>query len=297
MSFSASHAALEGFRLIGRRPLAMVLWAVTMLVFVVALVALFLAVSWPALAEISLRKHELLGPSDALRLLRPLGAGVAAILPLALILNGVLLAALYRAVLQPERSGFGSLRLGADELRQVVVCIFQLLLQIVFAAAFLAPLAVVWTAVVNKGELGGAGVLLPAVALPLLIVLAVWVAVRLSLAGPMTHAEGAIRFLDSWRLTRGRFWSLLGTYLLANVLGLVLYFVGSMVADAVLAAAGGLNAFHAETLSELAAITPRIGVALAAYLLLQLLLSTLQFAVIYAPQAAAYRDLTREGAA
>ena len=41
---------------------------------------------------------------------------------------------------------------------------------------------------------------------------------RFSLAGVMTSAERRQRVSDSWRLTKGRFWRLLGCYGLAVVL-------------------------------------------------------------------------------
>lgn len=294
MSFSASHAAFEGFRLIGRRPFSVVLWTVTLLVFCAALVALLLAVAWPTLVEIDGMKKETLDHAAALRLFGPLGLAVAAIVPLALLMNGVILAALYRAVLTPEKVGFGYLRLGADELRQVVVCLLQFLLAVAFVAVPVAAvvhlrLAVAftpghWAAVV----LGGLAALL----------LFVWVGVRLSLAGPMTLAESRVRFLKSWSFTRGRFWPLFAMYVLANVLACVVYFVGSMLAEAALAAFGaaGTFAYRDHDLPDLAAITPQIGVGLGVYFLVQMILSTVQFAVAYAPQAAAYRDLSQERA-
>lgn len=42
----------------------------------------------------------------------------------------------------------------------------------------------------------------------------IWLAVRLSLASPLTFDTRRVRVFGSFALTRGRFWSLLGAYLL-----------------------------------------------------------------------------------
>lgn len=292
MSFSATEAAFEGFRLIGRRPASLVLWSLFVLVSCAAMIGLFLVVAWSALADLGLKAEEVMVPADVLRSIAPLGLAVALIVPLALLMNGVLLAALYRAVLQPGKVGFGYLRLGGDELRQVVVILLQFLMAAVFVAVPTAALA--W---LHAGDFDGLG---PGRWLAIVLTglgvlgLYLWTGVRLSLAGPMTLAAGRVRFFRSWALTRGRFWPLFAMYLLATVLSLVIYFVGAMVAEAVLAAFEGRAAFYAEGAPDLAKVTPQVAGGLAVYLLLQLGLSTLQFAIAYAPQAAAYRDLTRD---
>ncbi|NEX94094.1 hypothetical protein [Caulobacter sp. 17J65-9] len=292
MSFSISHTGLEGFRLIGRRPVSVALWALVMLVFCAAIVALFLAVAWPTLAALDGLKDETLGHAEALRLFGPLALAVAAVLPVALVMKGVLLAALFRAVLKPEKVGFGFLRLGGDELRQVVVALLQSLIAIVlvfgpvFAIVHL-DLAFPFTA----GQWAAA--VLGCVAAFLLYV---WVGVRLSLAGPMTLAAGRVRFWKSWTLTRGRFWPLLAMFLLANIVALVIYFVGDMVTEAALAAFGVPFHFSYDTdqlphVAELT-LTSKACIGLGVYFLLQMVLAAVQFVVAYAPAAGAYRDLT-----
>ena len=44
---------------------------------------------------------------------------------------------------------------------------------------------------------------------------AIYVGVRLSLAGPATCAEGRLVVFESWTMTHGHFWRLLGAYVLA----------------------------------------------------------------------------------
>jgi hypothetical protein len=124
----------------------------------------------------------------------------------------VLFSAAYRAVLQPERDRAAYLRLGMDELRlfgliafMILGAIIGMLLLIVVAAVLIGGLVIMFGA--------GAGWLTFAIAYALMIGLALWAMVRLSIAGPLTLLRGKITIREAWRLTRGRFWTLFGGYL------------------------------------------------------------------------------------
>jgi hypothetical protein len=49
----------------------------------------------------------------------------------------------------------------------------------------------------------------------------VWVTLRLSLAGPITFTERQFRLFESWTLTRGNTWRLLGVGVIISVVGFV----------------------------------------------------------------------------
>ena len=57
----------------------------------------------------------------------------------------------------------------------------------------------------------------------LCIGIVVWV--RLSLAAPATCAQGRLIVLQSWSMTKGQFWRLLGSYVLAFAIGAVVFVV------------------------------------------------------------------------
>jgi hypothetical protein len=108
MAFSASDAAFEGFRVVRRRPLALVFWALAYLVIYAATFAL----AGPAIVSMG-AQAEAIGAADPASfeafepLLRSYMALVAVVMPVALVLGAVLYAAVARAVLRPTESSFG----------------------------------------------------------------------------------------------------------------------------------------------------------------------------------------------
>ena len=138
----------------------------------------------------------------------------------------VLFTAAMRSVLRPAAPGIAFLRLGADELREIGLGLFLLILGYVGAIILSLVAGLVLVLIMTV-----AGVLSPVVAVGA-IALAVlpafcWFAVRLSLAFPLTLLRGAITIAESWRLTRGRFWSLFGGFLLLYLIAMLLALGGA----------------------------------------------------------------------
>nr|QQZ51743.1 hypothetical protein JKL49_13035 [Phenylobacterium glaciei] len=75
-----------------------------------------------------------------------------------------------------------------------------------------------------------------------LAVAMIWAGVRLLLATPMTFAEHRIAILDSWRLTKGHFWSLFGMTILAIIFYIMVWLLFSIISYATVAIAGGNEA-------------------------------------------------------
>jgi glucan phosphoethanolaminetransferase (alkaline phosphatase superfamily) len=121
----------------------------------------------------------------------------------------------------------------------------------------------------------------------------IWVAVRLSLSGPATFAERHIRVFESWILTRGVFWRLLGAYVLSLALVIVVMLLALVIYAAIAAVmlGGDLSqigkVFQPDTSSLTSYFTP----AMLIYLVFGAFLGALQNAVIYAPPAVAFREL------
>ena len=94
----------------------------------------------------------------------------------------------------------------------IVTEIAVILLVVVGAVAF------VGLSHVGSMPAGSLGIVIVVAVMALIFIPLAVVAVRLSLAGPMTFAQRRVRLTGSWALTRGRFWSMFGAYLLAGVL-------------------------------------------------------------------------------
>lgn len=152
-----------------------------------------------------------------------------------LVLYCVLLTAAQRAVLRPEESGFAYLRLGADELRQIGLSIF---LGIVFSVVYLVATLILGIIAIAVGGVGagaggagaetgfGLGMILGVIAV-LCLMLYLWV--RVSLAFPLTLLRRRFVLGEAWRLSRGRFWTLLGGYLVLMITVIVISILVSLL--------------------------------------------------------------------
>lgn len=291
--FSASDAAFSGFRISWEHPVALAVWAV--LAFVISLVySLFLSVSaGPAFADLQAHGMPPANSPEALTLVRELLPTYAALLIGLLVIYAVLYAAMNRVVLRPTESRFGYLRLAADELRQLglfalmTVGIILIEIAIMIIAGLL--ISVLGLAIGQAGVLVGTAVFLVAAAGAF-----VFLGVRFSLASPLTFASGRIDLIGSWRLTRGRFWPLLGTYLIAFALSLVVMALSLAIA----VAAGALVsiALGQPTLSSAVSVAEILSPATLVRMAFSAVGSALIWPITMSPPAVIYRALTGAGA-
>ncbi|WP_395652406.1 hypothetical protein [Brevundimonas sp.] len=289
MAFSASDAAFEGFRIVRRRPLAVLAWALAYIVF---FAVGFAVVGQPALAII--RQAEALQggaeptAAELVALSQGYGLVIGVIWPLMMLLGVMLSAAVARAVLQPKASAFGYLRLGMDELRllgAMIILFLLLLLYYVVAIGICVGLGVyahtsgqgwVWLLCV----LAGIGAFLGLV----------WLAVRLSLMAPIIVAENRFALFSSFALTKGRFWPLLGMTLLSFVMTIVVSLLGTIINLPIRFSLAGPLSQIAQPADLLPVLQQHIGLVVA-WGVVNAIISALQMVVLYAPFAAAYRDI------
>lgn len=304
MAFSGSDAAFEGFRLVRRNPMALVAWA--LLYAVVSLASLFAMstaigpiTEWAERMDALENQSPSATPEQVLEAFQGIGQvmlSLAWLIPVSLIVTAMLMAAVARAVLNPRAAGFGYLRLGMDELRVFVV---TLVLGILMVCAWIAVAVAVgalsgiagatgaewmWLFVVLAGLAGVAGI--------------IWLAVRLSLAVPITVAENRFAFFDSFGVTRGRFWSLLGMAVIAFVMVLVISMLSWVITLPLGMMAGG-DAWSLGSGGDAEAVAAALDVTnpwIIASALAEAVVYALTVGVMYAPFAAAYRDLKGLGA-
>ena len=299
---SASDAAFEGFRLVRRKPVALIAWALLYAVLSLASVfamsnAIGLMVEWGERAE-ALESAE---PTQAEVMAVFQGFGevmlsLAWLLPVSLIVGAMLMAAVARAVLNPRAGGFGYLRLGMDEVRVFVV---SLVLCILLFCGWLAVGLLVGVLAGIAGATGASWMWLVVVLGGLAGVAAiVWLAVRLSLAVPITVAENRFAIFDSFALTKGRFWPLLGMAVIAFVMVLVISLL-AMVVTLPLNLMTGLESWSFGSNADPEVMAAALDVTnpwVIVNALVEAVVYALTVGVMYAPFAAAYRDIKGLGA-
>lgn len=292
-TFSPADAALEGFRIARERPRVLLVWAALNLIVSIVMTIVLVSMFGETLIELeAMSPQGAEDPAQAMALLERLAPLYALMIPAGLLLIAVTSAAVYRIVLRPHDDRFAYLRLGADELRLVGLMLVYLLLAIGFT--FVVTL-VAGLLAAGAAMLGGAAGALVGLLIGLgTLAFMVFVIVRFSLAGPMTFAEGRLRIFQSWTLTRGAFWRLLGAYVLALALIVVVLLLLLIIfaATAAVTAGGDLSQVGQVFAPDMSSIGAYFTVPMLIYLVFAAFLGAVQNAVLYAPPAVAYRALS-----
>lgn len=294
MSFSATDAAFEGFRLTRRKPMTVIWWSLAYIVFFAAIFGLASGPFIQVISEMD-RLEGLANPqmSDFREIGMIYMTLMSWILPMGLLFGAMLNAAVARAVVRPGQSAFGYLRLGMDEVRVLVV---SLVLSLAFGALMALGGALVGFLAGFAGASGISGLWLGVVvAVIVLIALAVWLMVRFSLAVPIVVAERRFAFMDSFSRTKGRFWPLLGMAILAGVMSVLVSLLGSIIAQAVMLMTGSLDVLANMEDASLQEVLSTTWPTLVGWSLVNAVISALQLAIIAAPFSRAYLDLGGRG--
>ncbi|WP_374599057.1 hypothetical protein [Brevundimonas sp.] len=294
MTFSATDAAFEGFRVVRRAPMSLVFWAL----FYVVVMAVAFAMMGPSLASAmaSAERLESVGTptlDDFMPIMNSFGLVFSILLPVSLLSSAVMSAAIARSVLYPTQKALGYLRLGADELRVLAV-------SVALGIIFIVLMGLIWG---MTFALGAAAVNTPVLWLIVVVFFLVawaafiWLLVRLSLAVPMTLAEKRIVLFDSFSLTKRHFWPLVGMAIIAGVMSFVVSMLGSLVLMPIQLMSGGMETLATVEGLNLVGMLQQAWPAILSYVVVNAIISALQVAVIYAPFSAAYRDIAgRTGA-
>lgn len=293
MTFSATDAAFEGFRVVRRKPMVLLWWTLAYL----AMMALMMLLAIGPITGLVSAAEALEGvtqpaPEDMAPFMAAFGAMMFLLLPLGLLFGAVLSAAVARSVIEPSKSAFGYLRVGMDEVRVLVVTVALAVLG--FLGISVVSLVAGIVSGVAVAALGDAGFLAAVLFGLAVAVLFAWLAARLSLAVPITLAEKRIAVFDSWKMTKGKVWPIIGMAILAFIMTFVVSILFSFVLFPVMLGLGMTGGW--EQLAQLDGAAPAeifaaMGPFLAVTVLFQAIGAALQLAVAYAPFSAAYRDI------
>ena len=271
--FSASDAALEGFQVLRKHWRVVVGWCLfSVIAFVGLLIVAVIAILFSTLAATTPDQANSLG-SVIGGLTLGLGGGLVEV---------AVTVALYRLMLRPGATpGLFYLRISRDEGRLLALWIVVLL-----ALGGLTGIAFV--AIRGLAHIDGLAATAGAV---VALVAMFWLTLRFSLAGPANFDTGGFGLAQSWRMTRGRFWPLAGTWILSFCL-LALIAVLLWLATALLQAAiGGFHSLAPVDLSDREALTDRPGAYIFGFIA-ELLLGPVFWVIGQAPYAAIYRSLS-----
>jgi hypothetical protein len=295
--------AFTGFRIVREHPAAAAIWAAILFVISVGFGALLTTTSGAAMNQLIELQIKAGGgtnvdPAKVVAVFRQLAPFYAEVGLFCLLFYPVLFAAMNRATLRPTDSWFGYLRLGLDELRQFLLLLLYLGLALgAYMTTILAAVAVssAASALLSAGSPQAiASIVAMVLALAIVggICALAYFGVRLSLASAFTFATGKVNLAGSWQMTRGRFWPILGVYLLAIALAaLVWSLVFALTAAGVAVVGGGPQALAALVQADMRSPAAYFSPARFVYLAFSAFSSALIWPLALAPGASIYQRL------
>jgi hypothetical protein len=284
----------EGFGLIRRRPFPVLCWGLIYTAPMAGFFAMMAPFYMRMFTQMAAAKAGVPPTADVASMMQMQGAIWLFDILLYFVL-AVINCAVFRSVLLPEDSRFAYLRIGAPEL-----FVFVLMIGAAFAFGFgfvvvMIPIAVI-AGIAMATHVAAVGIILGVVGAVVALVAAVYVALRLSLAGPMTVHDGQFRFSESWALTKGSVGSLFAIALclvaivfgVEVVLSIVVLILGVGVLSAMPDGLAGLpQALQQHPAEVLQSLTPAFVIAALA----SIPFSGCFLAVFAAPWAKAYQQL------
>jgi len=286
--------ALSGFRLIREDFKSVLVWTGAYLAYALFGFALTIALGGEALQELAgiAGQGGAASPEALLSTYGKLAPLYAVSFPLGMAFMIVMQAAVYRATLKPSEGGPGHLRFSRDEFHlaivNVVLGLVMIGVYIALILAFVLLAAGIAAALAAAGGDGATaiGIILIPVGFIAFFGAFLYIAIRLSLAGPQTLAEGKLNLFGSWALTKGKVRRLLGAYALTGVVVLIIYIVVAAVAGGLLGAAM-LNSSPVAAVTAMTTVTP----ATIALLAGTTLFGVFVMVTLGTPPAYAYRQL------
>nr|WP_321359187.1 hypothetical protein [uncultured Hyphomonas sp.] len=141
------------------------------------------------------------------------------IMPLGILLWVAFEGANQRRYMRGEGVG---LRISADEGRLLLVGLIWIALFIGMYIGFALTFVIPVMAGLALGSDGiGLAMLLGVVLVPGYMLLALWLSARLSAAAALTVRDRQIRFFESWRVTRGKGWTIVGAWIVLSLIAIV----------------------------------------------------------------------------
>jgi hypothetical protein len=289
--FSPTEAVFAGFRFARERPAAILVWSAFLLVVLAVVSIAMFDLGGDSMTSLVIASHgDHPDPKQLMKLMQEVAPATLFASLLMIVFGAVLSTAVLRVLLKPGPHAWAGLRLGGDELRMLGATVMVVL--VVFGLELLLGTA--------SGLLAGVGVP-PIVSLIPGLVLILAVQVRLSLVGVISQVEHRIDLARSVRLTRKRFWPLLGAYVLLLAITLVILFLltivfAALMGAATLASGGGVNQLALMLSGKFSEMNPLLMVVYVASNLAQVWLAVVFLTVWLAIGVETYRAASKDPA-
>lgn len=236
--FSSQAAAFTGFRIVREHPRFLVVWAMVALFSSILITVVLIVLGGAEFVKIQqFSDVEYRSPTTILSSFRHLVPMYVVIATVAMTFYGVLLAAMNRAVLRPHDERFAYFALSGDELRQIG------LLFVTFGASLCCYALVTIFFIILGVTLNMVTYINPTlfgfVSAVTILLSYISLTVRFSLAPAITFYSGKINLFESWRMTRGKFWPIFGTYMITAALVSVILILTYLITLAVFAVLTG----------------------------------------------------------
>lgn len=289
-------AAFIGFRIARQKPLTVLWWAGFYFIFTLATTVLTVLTVGPELMELqNLDPSSSADPMETLGLVGKVAPMIFVLLLLSAIYYGIVQGAANRAVLEPGEERNGYLRFGAQEWRQTLLVL--LLWAIFFGAYLVLGIGVVLAVVLASLAHVALGVLVGALLIPALLLGLIALGVKLSMASPIAYATGKIDFGASWRMSKGHFWPMFGTYALAGIMAVVVSLLAMAIFFVVAFLSGGMEVVGRVMEPDVSTLGNIFTPFQIAYYVFAAVVSSATMLIWICPLPEVYRQLTTEAPA
>lgn len=295
--FSAVDAAFEGFRITWEKPRTLLVWTgfFVILHLLMPLIIFGLGLNTQMAALEAAAESPARDPAADLESMAALAPLYAVLLPVGMVVQAVIAAAVFRLVLDPEDSRVHPVQFGQEEVRLILLALAYTFF---FLMAVVAAVLVGGVVAGIAGAVGGGPLVGFIIAFALMGGL-VYVAVRMSLGPVITFSEGRVALFDSWAMTRGLFWPILGAYALAVIAVLIFYLLSLILAIALgaLLSGGDLAAVASVMRPDMTSLEAYFTPGQVLMILFGAFTTAVYNAVMSAPGAVIYREIRARAAA